>query len=39
MQLIFLSKYSEPCVMLYLYIADEKGIAFCSIGNIIYRGI
>ena len=23
------------CVMLYLYIADEKGIAFCSIGSTI----
>ena len=39
MQLIFLSRYSEPCVMLYLYIADEKGIAFSPIENIIYRGI
>ena len=34
-QLIFLSKYSEPCVMWYLYISDEKGIAFCHVANII----
>ena len=35
MQLIFVCKCSEPCMMLYLYIADEKGIAFCSIGSTI----
>ena len=25
---MFLSKYSEPCVMSYIYIADDKCIAF-----------
>ena len=35
----FLPNEVDSSVMWYLYIVDEKGIAFSPIGNIIYRRI